>query len=192
MISGARRRVVANMLAIEPDAAFQRIVVIPNRSLSVSGLWFFYGSLRIRPFGTIAMPGSLAVLTLLLAAWFTLHGFWPVLAYAVLELVWLGSCQYLCWQRSKQSEQIVVTGDAVIVDIDHGRHHQHLEFSRYWARVVVKVSDARLHSRSVFIRSHGRECEVGRCLTESERDRLAQRLASLIGPVGDTGRINEG
>jgi len=178
MISGARRRVVANMLAIEPDAAFQRIVVIPNRSLSVSGLWFFYG--------------SLAVLTLLLAAWFTLHGFWPVLAYAVLELVWLGSCQYLCWQRSKQSEQIVVTGDAVIVDIDHGRHHQHLEFSRYWARVVVKVSDARLHSRSVFIRSHGRECEVGRCLTESERDRLAQRLASLIGPVGDTGRINEG
>lgn len=178
MFSGACRGVVANMLAIEPDAAFQRIVMIPNRSLSVSGLWLFYG--------------SLTVLTLLLAAWFTLYGFWPVLAYAVLELLWLGGCQYLCWQQSRQGEQIVVTGDAVIVDIDQGRRHRHLEFSRYWAQVVVRVPEARLHSRSVFIRSHGRECEVGRCLTDSERDRLAHRLASLIGPVGGTGRFDEG
>ncbi|HEX5340572.1 MAG TPA: DUF2244 domain-containing protein [Gammaproteobacteria bacterium] len=163
------------MLEIELDAACQRIVMVPNRSLTRTGLWLFYG--------------SLSVVTLALASWFTLHGFWPVMVYAVLELIWLGLCQRLCWQRSGYSEQIVVTGDTVIVDQDCSRHrHQHMEFNRYWARVVVKEPDARLHSRKLFIRSHGRECEVGRCLTDTERDRLEQRLASLIGPLANTGR----
>jgi uncharacterized membrane protein len=163
------------MLAIEPDAAFQRIVMIPNRSLSVRGLWLFYG--------------SISVVTVALAAWFAWYGFWPVLVYAVLELAWLGLCQYLCWMQSNYGEQILVTDDTVIVDKDQGRRHEHVEFNRYWAQVVVKLPEARLHSRSLFIRSHGRECEVGRCLTESERDRLEQRLASLIGPVGNAGEF---
>lgn len=173
-LSGACRGVVASMLAIEPDAAFQRIVMIPNRSLSVTGLWLFYG--------------SISVVTLALAGWFAWLGFWPVLVYAVLELLWLGLCQRWCWVQAGYGEQIVVTDDAVIVDKDRGGRHEHVEFKRYWAQVVVKLPDARLHPRSLFIRSHGRECEVGRCLTESERDRLEQRLASLIGPVGDVGR----
>lgn len=163
------------MLAIEPDAAFQRIVMVPNRSLSVTGLWLFYG--------------SLSVVTLALAGWFAWRGFWPVLAYAVLELVWLGLCQRLCSRRAGDAEQIVVTADNVIVDKDQGSRHEHLEFSRYWAQVIMKVPASRLHARSLFIRSHGRECEVGRCLTENERDRLAQSLARLIGPVGYTGRV---
>ncbi|MGH8369877.1 MAG: DUF2244 domain-containing protein, partial [Gammaproteobacteria bacterium] len=170
---GAGRRVVASMLAIEPDALFQRIVMGPNRSLSMTGLWLFYA--------------SISIVTLALATWFALHGFWPVLVYAVLELVWLGLCQYLCWLRAGHAEQITVTDDAVIVDKHRGRRREHVEFKRYWAQVVMKVPAARLHPRSLFIRSHGRECEVGRCLTESERDRLEQRLASLIGPLGDTG-----
>jgi uncharacterized membrane protein len=161
------------MLAIEPDAAFQRIVMVPNRSLSVTGLWLFYG--------------SLSVVTLALAGWFAWHGFWPVLAYAVIELICLGLCQRWCQLQAGFVEQIVVASDTVIVDQDFGRRHEHVEFNRYWAQVVMKVPDARLHPRSLFIRSHGRECEVGRCLTESERDRLEQRLASLIGPVGDAG-----
>lgn len=163
------------MLAIEPDAVFQRIVMVPNRSLSMMGFWLFYG--------------SLAVVILALGIWFALHGFWPVLAYAVLELVWLGWCQGLCWLRAGGGEQIVVTDDAVIVDKDYRSQREHVEFKRYWAQVVVKIPTARLHSRRLFIRSHGRECEVGRCLTESERDRLEQRLASLIGSVGDAGRV---
>lgn len=162
------------MLAIEPDAAFERIVIVPNRSLTVTGGWLFYG--------------SISVVTLTLAAWFTLHGFWPVMIYAVLELGWLGCCQRLCWQRSGYGEQIVVTDDTVIVDQDRSRHrHAHMEFSRYWARVILREPETRLHARRLFIRSHGRECEVGRCLTEAERDRLAQRLAGLIGPVAGTG-----
>lgn len=163
------------MLAIEPDAASQRIVMVPNRSLSKKGLWLFYG--------------SIAAVTLALAVWFAWQGFWPVLVYAVLELAWLGICQAICSLRAGNGEQIVVTDDRLIVDKDFGRRHEHFEFNRYWARVVVKVPDARLHARRVFIRSHGRECEVGSCLTESERDRLEQRLASLVGPVGNAGPV---
>ncbi|HET7922233.1 MAG TPA: DUF2244 domain-containing protein [Gammaproteobacteria bacterium] len=157
------------MLAIEADAGTQRIVMIPNRAMSVAGLrWFFAG---------------ISLVTLALAAWFTSRGFWPVLVYAILELSWLGGCLRLCWLRGGRAEEIVVTADTVIVDRAGRRRHEHAEFSRYWARLVMKEPDARLHPRRLLIRSHGRECEVGRCLTENERDRLAQRLGGLIGPM---------
>ncbi|MDE2196646.1 MAG: DUF2244 domain-containing protein [Gammaproteobacteria bacterium] len=158
------------MLAVEPDAATRRIVIVPNRSLSVMGLWGFYF--------------SIVMVTLAPAMWFTLQGFWPVLAYAVVELLLLGLCLYQCWRHGRYAEVITVTGERVIVDKGEGRRTQHQEFSRYWAQLVVKVPATRLHPRQLFIRSHGRECEIGRCLTEADREKFERRFAQLIGPGG--------
>lgn len=161
------------MLAVEPDAAMHRIVIVPNRSLSVAGLWFFYG--------------SIVSVTLTLAMWFTLQGFWPVLGYAVVEMLLLGVCLYLCWRHGRYGEVIIVSGDRVVVEKGDDRHLEHREFSCYWAQVVVHEPDTRLHPQRLYIRSHGSECEIGRCLTEAERKALEQQLAQLIGPVGKTG-----
>jgi uncharacterized membrane protein len=169
----AEPEVVAGMLAINPDAAMHRIVIVPNRSLSVAGLWCFYG--------------SIVAVTLALGVWFTLYGFWPVLAYAVLEVLLLGLCLYLCWRQGHYGEVITVSADHVLIDKGDGRHVEHWEFSRYWAQLVVQEPFSRLHPPRLYIRSHGEECEIGRCLTHADRETLELRLVELIGPLGKIG-----
>jgi len=161
------------MLAVDPDAAMHRIVIVPNRSLSVTGMWLFYA--------------SLAIVTMALGMWLALEGFWPVLVTAIAEMLLLGLGLSVCWQQGHYGEVITVNGEHVLIDKHYGRHLQHREFSRYWARLVVSEPAIRLHPRRLYIRSHGQECEVGRCLTEAERNTLEIRLAELIGPLGKTG-----
>ncbi|MGB9430584.1 MAG: DUF2244 domain-containing protein [Gammaproteobacteria bacterium] len=161
------------MLAINPDAPRHRIVIVPNQSLGVMGLWFFYA--------------SIAAVTLSLATWFTLNGYWPVLIFAIVEMLVLGLCLHLCWRHGRYGEVITVGDDRVMVDKGDGRQLEHREFSRYWAQLVVHEPATRLHPQRLYIRSHGQECEIGRCLTEAERESLEQRLAGLIGPMGKTG-----
>jgi uncharacterized membrane protein len=161
------------MLALDPNAAMHRIVIVPNRSLSATGLWLFFA--------------SLAIATVSLGMWFALNGFWPVLVYAAVEILLLGLCLYLGWQQGHYGEVITVNGQQVLIDKHQGRLSQHREFNRYWAQLVVREPDTRLHPRRLFIRSHGKECEIGKCLTEVERDALGLRLAELIGPMGKTG-----
>ncbi len=160
------------MPAVKPDAALHRIVIVPNRSLSIGGFWLFYAS-------TVAV-------TLALGMWFALAGFWPVLAYTIVEMLLLGLCLYLCWQHGQYGEVITVDGAHVLIDKRQGQHVVHREFNRYWAQLVVSEPATRLHSWRLFIRSHGRQCEIGRCLTEAGRDTLKLRLAELIGPLGKT------
>ncbi|MHB8405367.1 MAG: DUF2244 domain-containing protein [Gammaproteobacteria bacterium] len=160
------------MLAVNPDTAMHRIVIVTNRSLSVTGWWLFYASIAA------ALPPGI---------WFTLNGFWPVLAYAILEMLLLGLCLHLCRRQGRYGEVITVSSNQVLVDKGDGRHVEHRKFSRYWAQLVVHEPYARLHPRRLYIRSHGEECEVGRCLTGAERAKLEQRLAQLIGPLGKTG-----
>ncbi len=161
------------MLALNPDAAPRRIVIVPNRSLSLTGLWLFYA--------------SIVCVTLGLALWYTLHGFWPVLAWAVVEMLVLGVCLHICWRQGRYGEVITMNGDCIVVDKGDGRHMEHREFSRYWTQLVVHEPASRLHPQRLCIRSHGEECEIGHCLTQAERGSLEHRLAELIGPMGGTG-----
>jgi uncharacterized membrane protein len=161
------------MLAVNPDAAMHRIVIVPNRSLSVTGLWLFYA--------------SIVALTAALGLWFEAEGFWPILVYAIVEMLLLGLCLLVCWQQGHDGEVITVSSERVLIDKRHGRHMQHREFDRYWAHLVVSEPATRLHPRRLYIRSHGRQCEIGRCLTETERQLLELQLAGLLGPLGKTG-----
>jgi len=107
----------------------------------------------------------------LVFAWF---GAWLVLPFAGLEvgvLVWafrhLGS-------HADDYEKITIRDDRLSVECrDAGRVSCH-EFNRHWARVVA-VSDP-CGARQIALRSHGRQVEVGRCLTPDAREALLQEL----------------
>lgn len=162
------------MLAINPEIATHRIVIVPNRSLNLAGLLVFYT--------------SISAVTLALAVSLTLRdGYWPVLAWAVAELAFLGACQYWCWRKGGYGECVTVDCERITVDKGTSRRREHREFNRYWSQVVVQEPGLRLHPKQLFIRSRGELCEIGRCLTEDERSSLAQRLAELIGAMGHNG-----
>ncbi len=107
---------------------------------------------------------------------FALHGFWPVLPFAGLELFALGAAFYLCLSRSRWCE--IVSVDADVVRVEKGRRHaeERWECPSIWARVLLEKSPIAWYPTRLMIAYQGRRVEIGRFLSEDERAALAGAL----------------
>jgi uncharacterized membrane protein len=148
------------------------IQLAPNCSLTRQSAALFYSATCLVSF-TIA--GTLA-----------LHGLWPVLPFAGLEMLGLGWALAANLRRRDDWQTIVVTEERVAIQTRLRRHSEQVEFSRHWAQVRLRGADRHLHPSRLTIESHGRSCEVGSFLTEEERRALAQRLRRSVGRVNQS------
>lgn len=111
---------------------------------------------------------------------FALHGFWPVLPFAGLEVVVLGAAFYLCLSRSQIREVVSVNADVVAVDKGRRQPQQHWECPRAWARISLERSPIAWYPSRLMVAFHDRQVEIGRFLNEEERRGLAVELEQVI------------
>lgn len=153
------------------ETPVHQIVITPNQSLSALGwLGCYCGGLAV----------SLAIALAL--AWF---GYWPILAFAVAEWLGIGVCLWAVRRGGRYREVITLTESVIRVERRHLERLESMSFQRHWASVEQQGSGS-WHPSRLVIKSHGMACEVGRCLTETERRALAARLDKVIGPVNQT------
>jgi uncharacterized membrane protein len=146
------------------------IVIQPNRPLGTRGTVLF--------FLTVAAP-ALAV-----AVTFALIGLWPVLPFTGLELLLLGGCLYAVQRRSRYREVIRFDEDAVILERGRGRPVESVRFRRPWVRLEQEPPPNRHYPSRLFLREGVERMEIGRCLTEAERESLRERLEELLSTGG--------
>lgn len=117
--------------------------------------------------------GSLACVSLLIAAVFAMLGAWLILPFAGLEVAALA--MVLRWLRAHADdyESVSVRGDRVVLDVRENNRTRHFEFNRLWATLVVEQQP---QSTKLALRWHGREFEVGRYLDDGGRQALAREL----------------
>jgi uncharacterized membrane protein len=145
-----------------------QFVLRPNGSLSPAGArWFLW------PIGGM---------TSAIALFFTSQGLWPVLPFAGLEIGVLVWALRASMRTSRRRETILVDEDTVRVEREDRTGLHRAEFARHWARVSLRAAQATYPSR-LLIESHGRGCEVGRFLTEKERQAFSQQLHRIVGGV---------
>ena len=149
-----------------------RIEICPNCSLSVRAARLFFAGACVVPVG--------------IAGLLSLHGFWPVLPFAGLEMALLGWALNVSLERRFHRQTITVTEADVSIDTRARSRCEHVVFPRHWALVILRRPAARLHPSRLTIESHGRQCELGSFLTEEERRGLALRLQRLIGRVNES------
>ena len=150
----------------------QSIEISPHCSLtSSSAALFFLSTCGV----SLAFAGLLA-----------LQGFWPVFPFAGLEMAALGWALKVNMSRRARREIITVSEDDVRIERHIGANSSQVIFPRHWAQVKLRRPASRLHPSRLTIESHGRQCEVGQFLTESERRGLALRLGSLIGRINES------
>lgn len=155
-----------------------RIALAPHCSLSPSGAWSFF-------LGTCGVSFGIAGLL-------TLRGYWPVLAFAGLEMLLLGWALHASMQRRHRIETIVVTEDFVEIET-HGRGAvARTVFPRHWARVRLRDHVSSLAPTQLVIEASGTRREIGSFLTEQERQQLATRLAPLIGRMAESPPLPSG
>ena len=148
------------------------IEIRPNCALSVRGAQLFFAFACVAP---LSIGTFLAV-----------HGFWPVLPFAGLELALLGWALHGSLERRHYRQSITVTEEQVSIESCRRGTAEQVVFPRHWARVKLRRPAARLHPSRLVIESHGRQCELGSFLTEEERRGLALRLQRLIGRTSES------
>ena len=129
---------------------------------------------------------SIALVTFAVAAPFAWNGFWPVLAFAALEVALVAWAVRASMRDGGKSETITVTEDSVTIVQRSARGERSSVFPRHWSRVTLHAPLAALHPNRLMIEPHGRACEVGRFLTDDERRSLASRLKQWVGNVNES------
>lgn len=129
---------------------------------------------------TVWLLAGFAALIGCIATGFAFLGAWMILPFAGLEVAVLYIALYICAQRNSRCEVIAVGRDSVTVTRGRREPDEGHEFQRAWARVVHEHPVHHWYPSRLLIRSHGREVEVGNCLTEEERKQLACQLVEAI------------
>ncbi len=141
-------------------------MIRPNQSLSWRGaLWLFTAI-------------SFSCLGIGIA--FALHGFWPVLPFAGLEVIVLGIAFYLCLSRSQVREVISVNAEVVSVEKGRRKPQEHWECPRAWARIILERSPITWYPNRLAVTFQGEQVVIGRFLNEEERRALAVELEQAI------------
>ncbi len=154
--------------ASSAESAAARIVLQPNRSLSRRHACRFFTAL---------------VLTdLVLAAASLYSGAWPVLPFLLLQLIGIAALLWCLRRRAHDHEVITLNDRYLRVERRQGRHSTAHEFQRYWVCVALRPVRHGWHPSRLFIRSHGREVEIGAELLEEQRLALAKNLKQTVGP----------
>lgn len=126
---------------------------------------------------SLSSTGRLLVFVLIfvvsvgIAAAFAAFGAWLILPFAGLEMLVLYLAFRYVERHAGDYELIEIDGDRVSIERFEGGSRHRDALSRYWARVLVNRDGSRLA-----LRSHGRELEIGRSLSDAQRLELAQAL----------------
>lgn len=150
----------------DTDTGLSTIVLRPNNSSS----WQF----------NMVIVSSLAFIAFCISTFFALQGIWLVFIFAGLEVSALLICLYLRLRANIRIEVITFDEDTVI--IERGRYHaeKSWKYHRLWTKILVKRPGTHGRQKQIFIRSHGKELELGSFLNKRDKDILVQNLKSVI------------
>jgi len=121
--------------------------------------------------------GFIAFASFAIALGFAWQGAWMVLPFAGAEMAGLYAAFRWLDRHSGDYERVAIEGDRLIVETCIVDRVERAELNRRWAEVVVRSGSA---ARCLTLRSHGREVEFGRFLTDDERLEAARRLGDQL------------
>jgi len=133
--------------------------------------------------GRLLVFAFLFVVSVGIAAAFAYFGAWLILPFAGLEMGVLYWAFRTIERRSRDYELIEIDDNQVRVERFESGSTSSEAFSRYWARVLVSRDGSRLA-----LRSHGRELEIGRVLSDAQRLQLATALERRLRGAGQARR----
>ena len=152
--------------SINENTGLAVIVLRPNNSAS----WRF----------NMLIVASLAFIAFCLSTYLALQGLWVVFPFAVLEIGFLFICLYLRLRANINTE--VITFDEGTVVVERGSYHAEKtwKYHRIWAKIYVKKPVTRGYPKQIFIRSHGKELELGSFLNKKDKEILIKDLKHIV------------
>ncbi len=139
-----------------------RFIIRPNRSIGKKGLIIFFSLICVFSIG--------------IALRFWLLGAWMVMPMVLLEMGILGSAFYLVERASRDTETIDLSENLLRVTRNVKSVVDEWQFQPYWVQVRLFNDQISWYPKHLCLRSHGKELEIGQCLTDEEREELSESL----------------
>ena len=139
----------------------------------------------LTPIGAGVFVAIVGATTLAVAAVYAVQGMWPVLLFAVLEIVLLAWAVRASMRAGAKRETIVIDEQSITIRRSGPAGEHFLVFPRHGSKVKLHAPSTALHPSRLVLESRGAACEVGTFLTEDERCSLAARLKQLVGNTNE-------
>ncbi len=130
------------------------------------------------PTGRFLVLGSLAAVTLGISLGFALNGAWPLLPFAGIECVALYLAFRWLQRHEDDYEFLTIEDQSLTVESCVGGTVERRSLNRAWAQVVVE-SQPQGRVR-LLLRSHGRDTEVGKLLSNEGKLTAAARIRERL------------
>lgn len=141
----------------------QSIEVLSNLSLTLDRLAGFFL--------------VLSTVTLLVALWPTVMGYWPIMVMALIHLAIVGACFRIAWRGNWMRQTVRIDSETVRIELRTAREHRQIEWPASWVR--VEVGRAGREPR-VDLCLHGRRIEIGHFVPADERLQAAELLREAL------------
>lgn len=151
---------------INETSGLATIVLRPNNSAS----WQF----------NMMIVGSLSFIAFCISTYFALQGLWLIFPFAGIEVGFLFICLYLRMRANINTEVITFDKDTVLVERGCYHAEQSWKYHRVWAKIFVKNPEIRGYPKRIFIRSHGKELELGAFLNKKDKELLIKDLKNVV------------
>jgi len=121
----------------------------------------------------------LAAVTLIIAVWLTVLGFWPILIAAVLHLLLAGIGLRTAIAENRCSETICIEADKVSVVHRHRHRQRRWQQSLHWLRLELQQREQR-SIPALILHANGSQLELGGFLNEQEKATLLMQLSARM------------
>jgi uncharacterized membrane protein len=138
--------------------------------------WLLKRNCSLAPRQLAVIFGSLAGVSLCIAAVFATRGAWMVLPFACIEVLALGAAFVVYARHAADYERIVLCRDCLLVETCRGERLRREQCTSAWIRVEYAGTRREL----IGLVTAGRRIDVGRFVPESERSRLARQLRTQL------------
>lgn len=136
-----------------------------------------YRSLSARTVAGVVTATALPLLVI--STLFALAGAWLVFPFAGLELLLLAGALRYVNRHAGDYQSITISQTQLTVENHQLDRTSQFVFHPYWTQVVLRPATA--GAQRLWLRSHGREVEVGHYLSNEQRLNLAQQLKLRTG-----------
>lgn len=120
--------------------------------------------------------GVLCLFTFAIAAAFALHGYWLVLAFALIEACGIALALLHYTRHATDHEHIALSDGCLLVErIQAGQLHQ-VRLDPYWTRIALPSHQQTL----IRLESRGVKVEIGGFVSEETRQQVAEELRNEL------------
>jgi len=153
----------------DPAEHLYDFLIRPNRSMTAKGMTLF-----------VAFVG---VAVFLVAIRFVLLGAWVILPFAVLEVALLAAGFWLYERASRYRETVKLSRKNILITQESVNGCESWQFNPHWVQIKLSLDPKDWYPSQLFIGSHGKQVEIGACLTNQEREELSTALKQAMPDV---------